>query len=216
MSEIDTVEHFFLGYFYGVPLYQPLETGCIGKSCFENNECNISYGKLIIGGGDGEHPAIIFHDIEFCVAKWLLYFFSEDELSENILSAIKDIISHRNLNDIMEYCKWDNETHRLFFNNCMNGYDTFSDEFGFEEWMVLNIGEFVYISMFNISDTIADWHNAIGEIEEGINLFIGITVPPPGYRNVLGFATNPSTLKKEDGISRFKVIDNWPDYHKKV
>ena len=215
MSDIDTIEHFFIGYFYSVPVYQPLEVGCIDSFRFCKNRNNIAPGKLIIGGGDGEHPAIIFHDLEFCVAKWLLYYFSDDELPKEILVELTDRIKIPHLRETLEYCKWDNETHRNFFNNCTCGYSIFSDEMSFEEWLILNIGEFVYISLYNISDTISKWNNKIGEIGQSVSLFVGVMILPPGYRNVFGLATNPSTLKKENGINRFSVTDNWPDYHKK-
>ena len=60
MSYIDTFDHEFIGFIAGLPIYLPLETVTASDI---PSEFGCSPQNLIIGGGDGEHPAIIVTDL---------------------------------------------------------------------------------------------------------------------------------------------------------
>jgi hypothetical protein len=55
MSYIDTFDHELVGFFAGLPLYRPLEI-VAGSG---GDEFGCTPLQLVLGGGSGEHPAVV-------------------------------------------------------------------------------------------------------------------------------------------------------------
>lgn len=65
MSYIDTLEHQLMGHFSGVPVYYLLEPS------EDTYEFIAPKGAITIGGGGGEHPAIVFPNPQKCAAHYV-------------------------------------------------------------------------------------------------------------------------------------------------
>ena len=70
MSYIDTIKHELVGYINGFPIYHPLETVIDGE--WGGYDFSCSPQKWIIGGGAGEHPALVIHNLGSLVALYIL------------------------------------------------------------------------------------------------------------------------------------------------
>lgn len=234
MSEIGTRNFFLLGYFQRIPLYQPLWPISIDQSRHDNRQANLMPGQLVLGGGSGEHRAIIFTDVELCVALLLCSKWSPTHTPANP-ELIERAMAKYATNGI-EYCNWTNVDHRRFFDGCRLDYEWFStknsfqqedeevyrDEHGaeqrnasetaFEMWLGLSIGEFVYVSLSDFTPTIKRWRVEHGEPVEQV--FRQVLVPPPGYQPREDPRASEEELRTHGGICRFRVEDRWPGYHR--
>lgn len=70
MSYIDTIKHELVGYINGLPIYHPLETVTDGK--WGDYDFSCSPENLVIGGGAGEHPALVIHNLGSLAALYIL------------------------------------------------------------------------------------------------------------------------------------------------
>ena len=64
MSYIDTFDHELVGFFAGLPLYHPLET----VTGSDGDEFGCTPRQLVLGGGSGEHPAVVLLEPPAAVA----------------------------------------------------------------------------------------------------------------------------------------------------
>lgn len=78
MSYIDLIKHELVGFFNGLPVYHPLET--VEEGSWESYDFSCSPANLIIGGGAGEHPALVLHNLESLVAAYLLHAIAQNEV----------------------------------------------------------------------------------------------------------------------------------------
>lgn len=239
MSEIGTKNFFCVGYFQGIPVYQPLWTGEIGIGTHDERKENFAPGELIIGGGAGEHPAIIFHDLEAAVALLLCSNWSplDGRPHEAVVSAARTLGFCVPCGAI-EFCDWNIEYTIDFYERCKPNYEwvQFAEPFPaeledrddadcnaelpatpFELWLLFNIGEFVYAALPDISPRIADWRTRCGPVQR--DWFRGIMIPPPGYpdSNYCPIDRQERDVEKArtiGGVSRFDVVDRFPGYHR--
>ena len=155
MSFIDCFRHEMVGYFGGVPVYHPLQKISGDFSCDET--------QLVLGGGCGEHPALIIKNPLASVA-WFLR--SEiDELaqiaaqdSEHTFNAVQGkweylVEKYDNKNHIehLEFCEWSVATYKYFFERCtslamLNPFFEESEQC-FESWLIMGFGEFIFFAM---------------------------------------------------------------------
>lgn len=155
MSHIDSFKHEIVGLFGCLPVYHPLQKIDGDFQCDEN--------QLILGGGSGEHPALIVKDLLSAVS-WFL----DDELD----SVDTDDVNHRDyplkkyvsdwravieehvkwdLKDNLEFSEWSVETYSQFYKLCLskslpNPYNEKLEKF-FESWLIKGFGEFVFFAM---------------------------------------------------------------------
>ena len=242
MSAIGTSHFFLLGYFYGVPLYQPLWPVQINLHPFDKRGANAEPGQLVLGGGSGEHPAIIFRDVEYCVADLLCSKWSPvcQDMPHEIRKHAGSPASEAP-RDALEFCQWTAEDHQRFREMCAHDYALFADKNSFAEldeevfvdedgtefrnppctslelWLCFNIGEFVYAALPGLTPKIQRWRDALGPIQRP--WFRGILIQPPGYPDEGGRPedqqeTDPEKAKTHGGAPRFKVVDRFPGYHR--
>jgi hypothetical protein len=181
MSYIDTFDHELVGFFGGIPVYHPLEE-VVRASV---TEFATSSSHLILGGGDGEHPAIIFTDLKMVVLKFL-------QILDGHLSAFDSISSSsRHLLDNFvedEQCLyfpgWGLEHYHNFYKRCTSmafviPYNRMPDLTLFA-WMLGSFGEFIY---FAAPQLVKEFLPSIQDICDRVPspLFYNVLIPPPGY-----------------------------------
>jgi hypothetical protein len=158
MSEIDTFRHEVVGLFLGVPIYHPLEPGQLedGNQLPDRDQGRPNCGpdNLVIGGGDGEHKALVFHDVEHAVAQYLAWSFEEEALPDD--AREKTTADWQTL----QHCNWTSLDHRRFYNRCRFEYRIHRRELRFEDWLLLVVGEFAFLSLANLFPTVARWKAA--------------------------------------------------------
>jgi len=69
MSYIDTIRHERLGTLVGLALYHPFERRAARRSSYD---FGCSPFNLVLGGGSGEHPAIVVHHLHHIVRYYVL------------------------------------------------------------------------------------------------------------------------------------------------
>ncbi len=123
--------------------------------------------QLVLGGGSGEHPAMVVLDPSSAVAHFLAEELPDlsgmeplDAVKEHRRAAIeRHIIWDIDAN--LEFYEWDIARYSAFFSLCTshalrNPFDEESNH-TVEEWLILGFGEFVFFAMPQLaSQLIAD------------------------------------------------------------
>jgi hypothetical protein len=192
MSEIDGYEHEFLGSLNGLPIYHPLgrvELDLHGGGTFE---CNAS--TLLVGGGSGEHPALVIRGLDSLVAEYLLYDLSMDAVHGHGRRVQPPETSMDELDDLahsekceLHFINWQMLDHRNFYQNALSPLNSTPLEAGgdAERWIRLSLGEFVYFSLPELCPDLNHIQDLAG-IGERTGWRPGywmknVTCPPPGY-----------------------------------
>ena len=152
MSHIDSFKHEIVGLFGSLPVYHPLEDIHGDFACTPRN--------LLIGGGSGEHPALVIESPLEAVALFLnkeLEALENTELSPERFPLKTKIdewspmiapyltSSHH---DILTFYEWDSDTYSNFDNLCKStALPNPLYEEQLETWLILGIGEFVFFAM---------------------------------------------------------------------
>ncbi len=215
MSEIGCYRHLTVGYLYGWPLHEPLEPVSFGKDRAAN-VATCSPGELVLGGGDGEWPALVFHRLDYCVARLLASAFNPAASPPNqeVLSMCAE--AHMD-NEVLEYRDWTFDNHRVFYHSCHSDFtsdiglatEPCGSVIGFERWLMYCVAEFVYISLPTILPVIERWRRQLGL--SGYT-FRKIMLPPPGY-GADGWPMPPAEECPGLGTFRWEVRDRWPGVH---
>ncbi len=237
---MDPSYNFVVGYFMGIPVYQPLYSACVDMFRFDKRRENAEPRQLVLGGGSGEHPAIIFNDLEYCVAVLLTSKWSP--VDSDPTNDIYECTRRYSTSDYIpvEFCNWRSDYHLEFRKRCESAYSFFANEnsykyeddevfidvdgtelrnppgTSFERWLCFNIGEFVYAALPDITPTIQRWREKLGPIK--YPWFRNVLVLPPGYRDERGdlpeaIDADLEKAKTRGGTARFKVVDRFPGYH---
>jgi hypothetical protein len=166
MSDIDTFRHEFVGLFLGIPIYHPLEPGQLGWRAIgdrhrlqhqEWGRPNCDPASLVLGGGSGEHPALIFHDVEHAVARYLAWNYDPQALPAEVLNKATSQDDAQTL----EYCNWTSLDHRNFYQRCRFEYRIHRRDLRFESWLLLVMGEFALLSLDSLFPVVAGWKAAV-------------------------------------------------------
>ena len=197
MSYIDTIQHEFLGYFGHRSVYLSLQDA-LGKRTDFDFGC--SKFDVIVGGGSGELPAIIFSDLDFCVSHFLLEWFhlqdsiqGEETVFHRFIEAginvteVRDQLSQLADSKVSEkiafagwvaqdYCDSVGEYSSHHFNQFYN-----SKLVSFEIWLAQNIGELAFFSLPQHLKQTSKLREKIRALVTPV--FENILVPPSGYRD---------------------------------
>jgi len=190
MSHIDTIKHELVGYLNGLPIYHPIENQIGAKWGDPDFSCNQS--NLVIGGGGGEHPGLVIHNLPSLVCEYLLYDIEQNSEnspdhyrppSDEVRKLLLDIAVGKEPN--LEFCGWSIEHHKQFIERAMSPVHNhpLAEESAAEKWIRLSIGEFVYFSLQPLNSQ----HKVIQEIVEAhfewpVGYWMcNVTCPPPGY-----------------------------------
>ncbi|MFN8529444.1 MAG: hypothetical protein U0670_12600 [Anaerolineae bacterium] len=187
MSYIDTFDHEFVGFFGQLPVYHPLVVHQGGES---RGEYSCNPRNLIIGGGSGEHPALILKHPQRAVTAFVIDWRSRPENAANthsddplniVLSGseqwIEDLQKTVPASDALEFAGWEVEVFHRFFEMCTSPAlrTPFAKHIHFEEWLLACFGEFIIFSMPELDERLP------GAREVLYPLYTNILLPPPGY-----------------------------------
>lgn len=127
MSYIDMFKHEQLTEIIGLPLYRAQED-------IEGDEFNAKQGQLILGGGGGEHPAIVIKHIDSMVARYI-WTSTDTEHSYDYIEC--DYFEN------LEFVDWMILTYKDFFTRAVqNGYN--EDEDGYvEAWLCDRLSQYL-------------------------------------------------------------------------
>lgn len=190
MSYIDTIDHELVGFFAGLPLYHPLEavTGAGG------DEFGCTPLQLVLGGGSGEHPAVVLTNPTSAAASFLLAATSSDhpQLSPTAQQFLDALPPPR---ECLHFAGWGIEDFRAFHERCtapacVTPYRAEHDGL-LEGWVLRNLGEFVYFSMPDLAPEI---RSQLGDVCAQVRypLYYNVLVLPPGYVSLAGRYRTPS------------------------
>ncbi|MBU2713170.1 hypothetical protein [Zooshikella harenae] len=164
MSHIDSFKHELVGLFGGLPIYHPLEE--------INGDFQCNQHQLMLGGGSGEHPALIIKNPLAAVAWFIMD--ELDSLEDDSIDARdyplkqhcekwKDTVRN-SINWEYEanlyFCEWTVSTYKNFYDICVspamvNPFSEDADK-SFEEWLILGFGEFIFFAMPELAASIME------------------------------------------------------------
>jgi hypothetical protein len=183
MSYIDSFDHDLVGFFGGLPIYHPTQD--ISGAAIDPQEFACNSRQLILGGGEGEHPALVLADpssaaLHFAGLAWTLLP-ERQPLSAPTRRALDRATSCW---QCLSFAGWDMKTHADFYARCTAAcYPTPFDperHGTVEEWLVASLGEFVY---FALPELAADAEEPRAELRTQVShpIFWNVLTPPPGY-----------------------------------
>ncbi|MCO7263403.1 hypothetical protein [Dickeya zeae] len=188
MSYIDTIKHELVGFLNGLPIYHPLEE--VADSPWGEDDFSCTPDNLIIGGGAGEHPALVIHELGALVASYLLLclqkhneFFPEQPDPLPIVSVDR-LYEMAGRPRALEFCGWSMNHVREFVDLAHSPLhpNPLSEMGSAEEWIEHSIGEFVYYSLpeLNPFDTAMALLPGMEAWFPGYWM-CNVTCPPPNY-----------------------------------
>ncbi|HZC07106.1 MAG TPA: hypothetical protein VE338_15835 [Ktedonobacterales bacterium] len=146
MSYIDTFDHELVGFFAGLPLYHPLEAVVSSGA----DEFGCTPDQLVLGGGDGEHPAIVLTHPTAAVVSFLESMVSPDAptLSAEAQRFMDEMPS---LDECLRFASWYIADFTAFQERCTSSafvtpFNAAEDGL-LEAWVLRNLGEFVYFAL---------------------------------------------------------------------
>jgi|GEM_PF-5741411 len=188
MSDIDTCKHLRLGLFLGIPLYEILQDTDALHSVNNQDHLNlpkhhekafVAKGSLALGGGSGEHPALIFHNPTYCVARYLIDILPTDSANSDHELVAKSCCIQEDL-QTLEYCKWTHMDHIRFHDQCRHLYLSYGiePEYSFEAWLMMIVGAFLFHVNPSYNATIQSWRDKFPNTPVCFNL---IAIPYERY-----------------------------------
>ena len=193
MSYIDTFDHEFVGFFGGLPVYHPLET--IDSNLPNSADFNCDPTNLIIGGGDGEHPAFVLKRADCAVAHfvtdWLKRYAHTLPAPHDQQEAIwytpwdkfLDTAIFVDSEAVFTFAGWDTRTYHNFYQRCCSDamhtpYNEGHDGW-FEWWVAACLGELILFSMPELVPTLEQILPKARTLIKPL-LYTNILLPPPG------------------------------------
>lgn len=187
MSYIDCFRHELLGYFNGLPIYHPLEE-IVGDGPREYDFSGTP-DNLILGGGAGEHPALVLHNLPALAASYLCLAIKENKLhhseitipiSEKTIDAMYDL---RLTKSELEFCYWHMSDIHEFVELAKSPLHRTPLKEGqrVEDWIEDSIGEFIY---YSLPELIPDEFNRLFNKfrKWGAGYWMNnVRCPPPNY-----------------------------------
>jgi hypothetical protein len=158
VSHIDSFRHEIVGYFGWIAVYHPLEP--------INGDFACTPEQLVLGGGSGEHPALVFESPTACVARFL-----HDRLTRALDAPprhdplhpvaevwMEAVAPHADAspNALLTYYEWERHTHEAFREKATREglpHSLRPDE-DLEDWLIRGIGAFVFFAMPGLAPAI--------------------------------------------------------------
>ena len=181
MSHIDSYDHEYIGKFVYLPVYHPLQE----VDRYEWGEADFGFtpANLILGGGSGEHPGLVIHKLECCVARFLIEFLSKKDfetLSKENQDYLKSLAAVPTT-EILEYCEWYERHHQSFdaavHSEAVNGP---IEGQKLEDWLTANVGELVYFSLPELNPEQAKMEGIMKPFHL-YGMYVNFLCVPPGY-----------------------------------
>jgi hypothetical protein len=179
MSYIDAFDHELVGFFAGLPLYHPLEavTGSGG------DEFGCTPRQLVLGGGSGEHPAIVLRQPPAAVAAFLQAALPPDApaLAPESQQLLDDIPP---FDECLHFAGWGIAEFVSFHDRCrtptfVTSYNAEQDG-ALEAWVLCNLGEFVYFAMPELAPEV---QTQLADVCAQVRRphYYNVQILPPGY-----------------------------------
>lgn len=156
MSYIDTFSHEFVGFFAGLPIYRSL------IDHMENDDnptyFSCSTQDFIIGGGPGEHPALLIKNPDEAVSYYFrAWIEDQSDLTDEEQTLLEEnLLPYPEWKKVFSFCGWGVEAYANFLERCKsNAVVTPYDEakFGFfENWLYISFGEFIFFSFPELAE----------------------------------------------------------------
>lgn len=166
MSAIDSIPHVRIGRLGRVPIYLCLADSPWLGAAGDEEELSTHAGKnsICVGGGSGEHPAIVLPDPASAVRAYVEYVTGEgDFVSESPKLVFCDRMSAED---------WKKE-----FEHEIHG------SLEFPLWLALCLGEFLFFMLPDMSPAVAEVHEASAKLlAEAEPFFCMVTIPWDAYR----------------------------------
>ncbi|WNJ19359.1 hypothetical protein [Pontibacter sp. G13] len=148
MSHIDSFRHELVGLFGYLPVYHPLEVIQGDFHCTPN--------QILIGGGSGEHPALVIEHPTCAVARFL----EQEAQSRKELKAWKSIYTpylNPSTDEILTFYEWSEDTHQNFRAICTSpSLPNALTTQNLKEWLILGVGEFIFFAMPDLAPAIME------------------------------------------------------------
>lgn len=190
MSHIDGIKHELLGYLNGLPIYHPLESMC--GNAWGDYDFNCTPENLVLGGGSGEHPALVLHDLGGLAAFHLWDGIKQVKAENPEYHALPSQSTQNRLRDMvyrtdkhLEFCDWSMQQIHAFVKHAkspLNRTPFKPKQMMVEDWIRHSIGEFILYSLPELNpdyneiihlDGISDWM--------AYPYFCNVLCPPPNY-----------------------------------
>lgn len=182
-SYIDTFDHEFVGFFAGLPLYHP--TQAVDAKAEHADEFGCTSSSLVLGGGPGEHPALLVTD-PGGAALHFLHFWLElapdgrPNSAEDAHSLPDAPLAER----CLCFAGWHVRDYADFYARCQSPaiptpYDA-QLQGRVEEWILGSLGEFIYFAMPELA---ASALKALPDVCRRVNrpIFYNVTILPPNF-----------------------------------
>jgi hypothetical protein len=192
MSYIDTFDHEFVGFFGGLPVYHPLDT--VSGNAPDSADFNCDPTMLVIGGGGGEHPALVLRRPDCAVAHfltdWLEHYRHTLPLAENTTVELWytpwDTFLDASLTSddriFLTFAGWNTQTYASFYQRCTSPamqtpFEPTRDGV-FESWVAACLGELI---LFAMPDMVPDLERHLPRARELVRplMYLNILTPPP-------------------------------------
>jgi hypothetical protein len=195
MSYIDTIDHELVGIFAGLPVYHPLET--LSGNEPTSGDFNCTPAHLVLGGGSGEHPAVVLQRPDVAVASFIQTWRDHAPAAQPTRDAVSlhaDVAAWEPFleemyaipeHEIWHFAGWSVPTYASFYSLCQSEtlwhpYDATQSE-TFEHWLTASFGEFVFFALSELCPNNATHLPRAKEVIQDA-LYVNVLVPPPGYR----------------------------------
>ncbi|GLB50518.1 hypothetical protein [Neptunitalea lumnitzerae] len=148
MSHIDSFKHELVGYISWVPVYHPLED--------IDGDFVCTTKQIVIGGGSGEHPAMVLESPLKAVALFLLKLAEK----EKRFMFWKDLVAPylpETFEEVVTFYEWTDVTYADFFK--LLSSDGVFNAMGEEnqlEHLILGLGEFIFYAMPELAVAVLD------------------------------------------------------------
>jgi hypothetical protein len=179
MSYIDTFDHELVGFFAGLPLYHPLEA--VASSGGDEFGCTPL--QLVLGGGGGEHPAVVLAHPSAAVVSFLQAALPAEgpalsEEAQRLLDEVPPVA------ECLQFPGWGIADYASFHDRCRSpGFVTpYRDDHDapLDAWVLRNVGEFVYFAMPELAP---DVPTRLAEVCARVRRprYFNVQILPPGY-----------------------------------
>jgi hypothetical protein len=192
MTYIDTFDHEFVGFFAGLPLYHPTQSIPARQHA---DEFGCTSRQLVLGGGPGEHPALVVTDADGAVLHFLHFWLelAPDGRPESPAVALAKLPDAPPADDCLCFAGWHVQTYADFYARCQSPaiptpYDQ-RLQGRVEEWILGSLGEFVFFAMPELA---AKTLRGLADLRQRVDrpIFYNVTILPPNYGAPAGRSHN--------------------------
>jgi hypothetical protein len=187
MSFIDVFGHEYVASFARLPVYHPLQriTG----------EFEAGPDTLLLGGGSGEHPALIVRHLDH-VAGYYVAEMLERVDAEHLADQSEILDNPVSPFECLEFTHWGVADYAVFFEACKSAampHEPFNpkEHGGFESWLVKQFGALIFRSMPDLAPALtADMKAAAERVADTWEAGSNFVCAPPGFNAPRGRRVN--------------------------